>query len=136
MPYKDPKIAREKRLKWEASHKPEMKEYLADYYKKNRKEALEYYATHRERARDRKLKRVFGITLGEFRVLSESQNDLCAICNKKEIIPNRSLCVDHDHTTGKIRGLLCYKCNVMIGMSNESIQIMENALTYLKKHGN
>ncbi len=76
------------------------------------------------------------------------QNGKCAICNKPETMkaaqrknikemfntekPKR-LAVDHNHTTNKIRGLLCHKCNVALGSFQESIEILESAIEYLKK---
>jgi hypothetical protein len=79
------------------------------------------------------LKRIFNITLEEYNALSIKQNHKCAICKEEEIYyRNKVLCVDHDHTTGKIRGLLCNRCNRSIGLLKDSIEILENAIKYLK----
>ena len=56
----------------------------------------------------------------------ESQKD-------KRIKGTKTLCIDHDHKTGKIRGLLCQNCNVSIGKFKEDINIMQKAIDYLKK---
>ena len=69
------------------------------------------------------------------------QKNLCAICmrpetinkNIKNINPKR-LSIDHCHKTRKIRGLLCHKCNVSIGAMQESIELLQSAIDYLKKH--
>lgn len=75
-----------------------------------------------------------------FQIL-ESQNHLCAICKRPESIVNstltmtpKRLAIDHDHKTGKLRGLLCHKCNVSIGSMDDSIETLEEAIRYLKKH--
>lgn len=73
--------------------------------------------------------------------LLHEQNNLCAICKNPESIisghinrvPKR-LAIDHCHTTGKIRGLLCHKCNVSIGALNESIETLQSAINYLEHH--
>ena len=74
-------------------------------------------------------------------LLMEKQKGLCAICNQEERIsisakndnPKR-LAIDHCHKTGKIRGLLCHKCNISIGALNESINTLQSAINYLQLH--
>jgi hypothetical protein len=76
-----------------------------------------------------------------FEHLLKEQNNVCAICNNPESIisghvnrvPKR-MAIDHDHTTGKIRGLLCHQCNVSIGAMQESIELLQAAINYLQKH--
>jgi ribosomal protein L34E len=85
------------------------------------------------------LKRDFGITLEYYHELLESQNECCAICGKPEVIKTqrgnvRMLSVDHDHTTREVRGLLCMKCNSLIGHAKEEVSILERAIAYLKKY--
>ena len=62
------------------------------------------------------------------------QNNSCSICKKHKDEFTYHLVVDHCHTTGKIRGLLCKKCNLGIGHLNDDITILENSIEYLKKH--
>ena len=62
------------------------------------------------------------------------QNDSCAICGTHQDNLKRSLNVDHDHSSGKPRGLLCDACNRAIGYLKESEEIIINALNYLKCH--
>lgn len=58
-----------------------------------------------------------------------AQDDRCAVCEKKKDI----YCVDHDHITGKIRGLLCRKCNVGLGMFEDNTEVLANAVRYLMR---
>ena len=87
-----------------------------------------------------KMKRLYGLSLDEYRIMIYEQNNKCAICNKPEtMIDYRSkeikdLYVDHNHETGKVRELLCSSCNQGIGLLQESLEILTNALNYLKKH--
>jgi hypothetical protein len=62
----------------------------------------------------------------------ESQNNSCAICGGDA--GQRSFSVDHDHISGKVRGLLCRGCNVGIGNLKDDIEILEKAIEYIKKH--
>ena len=59
------------------------------------------------------LKRVYGITIEEYEIMEKNQDGTCYICNHPE--KSRKLAVDHCHTTGQIRGLLCLICNTKLG---------------------
>ena len=77
------------------------------------------------------LKKRYGLTLDEFNAMASAQDDMCAICHKPELMKGY-LSVDHDHTTGKIRGLLCRSCNLWLGKINDSVLTLESAIRYLK----
>lgn len=92
------------------------------------------------RARRTHLSVTYGISIDEYESMLKAQNGLCAICRKPEVTVDRrrpgevrKLAVDHCHTTGKIRGLLCAKCNAAIGHFKESIESIRSALAYLEK---
>jgi len=75
-----------------------------------------------QRAVRHKLKK-FGLTQEQFNTLLSQQNGLCAICGKP---PKRVLAIDHDHVTGRVRGLLCSKCNLNLGfVEKHSAKIAE-----------
>jgi hypothetical protein len=84
------------------------------------------------------LKVRFGISEDVYLDMWSSQEGLCKICNQGESSKNgntgmlKSLCVDHCHKTGRIRGLLCHKCNLGIGHLNDSIEILKSAIKYLE----
>lgn len=84
------------------------------------------------------IKYKYGITWEEYQNLLLAQNYLCKICKSTETstIPGTNkparLCVDHDHLTGKIRGLLCRNCNTAIGKFKENICLLEQAIKYLR----
>lgn len=61
----------------------------------------------------------------------ELQKGLCAICENK---PTSTPCIDHDHATLKVRGMLCNNCNVGIGRLKDSIFLLERAISYLKSY--
>lgn len=62
-----------------------------------------------ERIKNNKLKHYYGITLSDFNSLVKKQDEKCALCKKKE-----KLVIDHNHKTGRIRGLLCKRCNYLM----------------------
>ncbi len=61
------------------------------------------------------LKALYGLTVEDYDKLLESQNGGCAICGLKTEPNGKSLCVDHNHETGQIRGILCFRCNTFVG---------------------
>jgi len=71
-------------------------------------------------------------TVEQYQELLKKQNGVCAICGAEKNKNNTSLCVDHDHKTGKIRGLLCHLCNTAIGKFNDDILMLEKAIEYIK----
>ena len=77
--------------------------------------------------KDRALKARLGISLVEKNILIAEQGGKCAVCNEIMKRPH----VDHCHTTGKIRGILCGPCNQGIGLLKESPQVLLSAITYL-----
>lgn len=79
------------------------------------------------------MKRDYGITIIEYNKLFIKQEGMCAICEKHQKDIKRRLCVDHCHKTGKVRGLLCGRCNTAAGLLDESTGIMKKMIEYLKK---
>lgn len=81
----------------------------------------------------------YGITIYQYMDMLELQNGLCAICLKPETAADKkygkikNLAVDHDHKTGLVRGLLCFKCNYAIGLLEDSPQRARNAAKYLEE---
>jgi hypothetical protein len=120
--------------------KKENPDYQREWYLKNREKSIErnkkWAKLNPDKKRSNTLKCLFGITLEDYNKMLEAQNGVCAICGKEETHKNQygvvSLSVDHDHQTGKVRGLLCSKCNKMLGLSNDNKQILLNAINYLK----
>lgn len=74
----------------------------------------------------------YGITVQEYNDMLETQDFKCAICSKEQ--DNISLSIDHNHTTGKVRGLLCNSCNMALGLFQDSTRILLMAATYLESN--
>lgn len=87
------------------------------------------YRKHHAQRRSHYYEVKYGITLIQKQQMYEEQNHYCACC--KENFELKDLCVDHNHTTGKIRGLLCNPCNTGLGLLKENKEILLNAIVYL-----
>lgn len=127
--------------------KQDQQNYDKERYSKNKAEKLsyqqEYYKQNRDkilaRSRERHLLKSYGLSGNDYYKLVKSQQGRCAICGKYEHrkLPTgdvKPLSVDHCHTTGKVRELLCNDCNALIGFANEDIKVLTNAIKYLQKH--
>lgn len=82
--------------------------------------------------RDQSYRRNYGITLADYKRQLARQCGLCAICQKH---PDEVLRVDHCHTTGAVRGLLCNDCNLGLGRFYDQTDVMRKAITYLDNGG-
>ena len=87
-----------------------------------------------EAGRNSYLKRVYGITLVDLRKLIAAQNGVCPICELP--VTDRGDDIDHDHATGKVRGVLHPNCNAGIGMLKDDALLCERAAAYLRVHKN
>lgn len=88
--------------------------------------------------KDKRLRKKYRISLREYKEMLLSQDGCCAICGSEEVIAIRrktfSLAVDHDHKTGKVRGILCHGCNRALGHMKDDPEILRAAADYLEKN--
>lgn len=102
--------------------------------------ALQIRKDRPDSTRGYNLKVRFDMSISDYNNLFLKQRGLCAICKKPEISKDKAgkykwLCVDHNHNTGKVRGLLCQNCNTGIGLLRDSKKVLESAIKYLNKRG-
>jgi hypothetical protein len=107
------------------------KKYWAGHKDERKVHRHVLYVRNKEKERDTFLKQHYGITLAEYNVLLQVQNNLCAICSKPY---HATLHVDHDHKTGRIRGLLCKNCNIMLGASLDIPSVLKRGADYLEQY--
>jgi hypothetical protein len=123
-------------IKSQERNKEYRSKYIEQYNIDNKTSLTEYRKIHYNNrkliVRDYQLQRKYNISLDEYNKILESQNNVCFICKKPEQ-KQTNLAVDHCHTTGKVRGLLCTKCNTTIGLMDESIENLQSAINYLDK---
>lgn len=97
--------------------------------------AREYFHANKEKISSKAIwynrKSQFGLTREKYFEVLSSQNNACAICKKA----SDKMRVDHNHETGKFRGLLCHKCNSGIGLLGDNVTIIKNAAEYLEARG-
>lgn len=95
-----------------------------------------YQAAHPEMRYGVEIKRRYGCTLEQYNQMLITQSGKCAICDTLHNPAEKKgrLYVDHDHDTGAVRALLCKHCNSMLGYAKDSVETLEKAISYLKKH--
>jgi hypothetical protein len=128
---KDKLQAQLKKYKEENKEKLEVASLL---WKKNNPDKVKRYQ------RTANLRKNFGISMDEYEQMLIKQNNLCAICEKPETFVHHQtnkparLAVDHCHKTNKVRKLLCKNCNTALGLFKDDLDVMGNAVQYLKDH--
>ena len=108
---------------WEVNNPEKRREISKRWAKKNPDKINENW-----------LKQCYGLTLVEYKIMIDAQQGVCAICKRNPTEVNK-LCVDHNHDTGELRGLLCSLCNTALGFFNDSKDILLEAIKYLEKYG-
>jgi len=96
-----------------------------------RKQGRRYRIKYPGKRRDSYLLKKYGLTEKRYQKMFESQSGRCAMCHARS---ERALSVDHDHQTGKVRGLLCGSCNALLGFAQEDISILKEAIDYLMQY--
>ena len=123
-----------KRRDWEKKKRAEDPLWRQKRQAQNNKRTAKWLSENREKMKLIKrrsiLKTKYGITLEDYQNLLKEQDNKCAICRRDEI----QFCIDHDHITGKTRGLLCHACNRAIGLLKENEQILINAINYVNRY--
>lgn len=130
---------------WREKNKSRLKDYYKNWRKEHPDYSKEYYKKNTTKLklksrewsnkhRDKIVKRIYGLSEEDFKLLLLSQNNKCAICHidfgKGILAPH----VDHDHETGIIRGLLCRRCNSGLGFFHDNELLILEALNYIKRN--
>jgi hypothetical protein len=116
---RDPEKQRANGRRYYAKHRAKIRAQKRGQYRRNR----DYYRTWH-------LTKRYGLTAEAYATLLSKQNGVCAICR---VSSRKALDVDHDHATGKVRGLLCGACNKGLGQFQDSPDILLTAHQYLKE---
>jgi len=139
MPHKNPEDKRAYMRRWRAKNpnkyrKRETK-YMREWRAKNREDWNKYQRERYKRSRGYfyHIKSKFNLTVDQYEGMVAQQGDLCAICKTK---PADRYNVDHDHKTGKVRGLLCGRCNTGLGAFKDAPEILIAAAHYLTSCNN
>lgn len=133
------------------------KKYAQIYYAKNREKCVayikRYHKENREHIREQRNKpetlkmnrnnlllKKYNITLEQYNLMAKTQNNICGICEKPEtrkiarLNESPILSVDHCHKTGQIRMLLCSRCNTILGLIEDDLDLLYLMISYLKQY--
>lgn len=123
--------------------RPELRRTAVERTTRWRRDNAEHYETYRRAyqqtdvykrsLRNSHLKAKYGMTVDGYAVMLEVQGGRCAICRR---LPRegQALRVDHDHRTGRVRGLLCFTCNAALGQLHDAPELVRRAEVYLRSH--
>ncbi len=92
------------------------------------------YCKSKNKRRNYEYHKIYNISLEDYNKMLKEQDNKCLICHKQFASHRRSIHIDHNHKTGKVRGLLCPRCNPLLGLCNDDISILKEAINYLKKN--
>lgn len=81
---------------------------------------------------DAMIRRTYGITLEEYHTILKEQDYGCKLCGKSEEEEGRRLAIDHCHSSGKVRGILCSDCNIGLGKFKDNLEVLQKAIDYLE----
>lgn len=104
-----------------------------EYREYTKKRIKEYQIKHPQTKRKERMKK-YGLTPEDYESMYEKQKGKCLICGEQKVNRGKyhSLFVDHNHETGKVRGLLCQRCNFLIGQARDNVKILKSAIKYLE----
>lgn len=116
-------------------NKEDQKEYSKKYYHNNRTRILERNKTrYKESNRECILRSKYGLSLEEYDTMLSEQDGCCAICRADTPGGNGRFHVDHCHSSGFVRGLLCARCNMGLGYFKDNIEVLARAIEYLASY--
>jgi hypothetical protein len=124
--YREKKHAAQRRYR--ESHKQEIRERRILKWQNDAVHRERERARNREWRRKKRFKEVYGISMADHDAMLARQRGVCAICKQS----GQTLCVDHCHATGKVRGLLCSKCNSALGFCDDDPKRLLAAIVYLQ----
>lgn len=114
-------------------HGKKTEQYRKENPEVYRKASLKHWHKSDIKKRQAQWIKRYGITLEQYEEMYDNQKGVCKIC-KNTCSSRLCLSVDHCHKTGKVRGLLCVKCNTALGMLNDDVHKFKTAIEYLNRH--
>lgn len=140
MPYKDKNKEKEAYKKWKENNHEKVlldkKIWYANNKERHNTWRINNPEWYKETQRKSVLRRCYGITPDEYNRMFDEQEGCCAICGIHQSKVTNRLNVDHDHITNKVRGLLCWNCNTILGKVNDDIRILRRMICYLRSFQN
>ena len=117
-----------------------------EYYKRNNRKSgcwsecktcfverqMKRYHENPDLINDQRAASKYGTTLEHIQQLREDAQGICSCCGREGLHHHKRLVIDHDHATGKVRGLICSKCNTVLGLCGDNIGTLKNLIEYLE----
>jgi hypothetical protein len=132
---KQTETARKRRSKWtpEQRELARLRNIRYNQSTKGKETTQKYRASGR--SKNSRLSSTYGISLQEYSTIKITQNNSCNVCGTTfEGLEDRFIHLDHNHDTGQIRSILCHHCNLLIGLSRETPNILIRAAEYLSDY--
>jgi len=119
-----------------AAMSPEQKETYLARKRRSKRHARSKMTPEQKRNqsllnRDRLLRKAYGLSVDQWNIMFDAQGSCCAICKSATSEGKADWHTDHCHSSGKVRGILCRKCNIMLGYLNDDVSILLAAATYI-----
>lgn len=116
--------------KWHQDHKEQVKKWYQDNKERLREYNNKYDQEHKEQKKEYRYKKKYNLTLEEIDQLLITQNYKCLICGESLLVNKRH--IDHNYKTGKVRGILCAKCNTGLGQFRDNSELLRKAVVYME----
>jgi hypothetical protein len=110
---------------------PKIKDGLGSYCRICRDQKAKASPKYKENIRKAQLKKLYKITPEQYQEMFDKQGGLCRICQSADTGHRSHLSIDHDHATGRVRGLLCHDCNLGLGKFKDDTNRLKMAIMYL-----
>lgn len=113
------------------------RQYKAWHFKNQQEKRTARKKASADAARHYSLKSMYGLSRADIEAMHEQQDGRCAICRKRPpegAVGHKRLAVDHNHETGKARGLLCFSCNTALGHLKDRLELVRAAVRYLEEY--
>ena len=124
-------LKRKRRHENPERHREYTRKYRETHPEQEKARSRACHKRHYQQWRAQTRKKLYGITDEEYYSILLSRGGVCAICGSTQ--NNRSLAVDHDHETKRVRGLLCTRCNTTLGQFNDDPKMFQAAIDYLNR---
>jgi len=117
---------------WRKKYPEKTRECNRKYFQTHKLQRREYHRRIKHKVRMWNITSKHGLSSEQYHALMNRQNSMCAICGEQLYLDSRTH-VDHDHSTGDIRGILCHYCNTGIGLFKDKPEVLEKAIKYLAR---
>ena len=126
MPHQNPEVRKLYMKQYNLKRKEKQNLYLKEYRENNKEYFKNYHAAYYKTKRYDK----YGLTKEQFLSMLDTQKNKCAICSI-EFSNTQRINIDHCHSSGIVRGLLCFHCNTGMGQFKDNVSILKKAIEYL-----